>query len=68
MNLCTDCKHYQARRSEAQDICSHARAMMGGVRAPRFYTCEAMRAGICANGTLFEARLDSEAQAPVHQP
>jgi hypothetical protein len=48
MKLCIDCKYYQrSNESELKDTCLHDRAATGSVRTQSYYTCSAMRAGIC---------------------
>lgn len=54
--LCIDCRFYQAGDDEAHDMCTHDKAQHGQVRTIHLHSCEAMRAGICRDARLFEAR------------
>lgn len=54
--LCINCKYYEAKHTEKQDVCLHQKAITGGVRTFGHHTCDAMRAGICTGGQLFIAR------------
>lgn len=57
MNLCKDCKFYQAGETENDDMCRHVKAFSGGgVRQIRSFPCVAMRVGICSEGKLFEPK------------
>ena len=47
IKLCSTCKSYKAGVTEDQDKCLHPKATFGGVRELLFYSCVAMRAGIC---------------------
>lgn len=57
MKLCVDCKYYLEIEDYRSDECTHERAAHGGVREVEYYTCSAMRAGVCGP----EARLFEEA-------
>ncbi len=53
-SLCTNCKFYSEKAREDTDLCTHQRSITGGVRSFTFYSCAAMRAGICGReGSLF---------------
>jgi len=56
MKLCKDCKFYDEKATEGDDICTHAQSQKGGVREIKHYRCEAMRGGICRDGQLFEPK------------
>ena len=65
IKLCSTCKSYKAGEDEGRDKCLHPRAAYGGVREILFYSCVAMRAGICGP----EAKLhDQKEAAPVELP
>ena len=68
MNLCVDCKFYQAGCDVENDICLHDKAVRNnniyhGIRQlydPERYACGPMRAGICRDGLLFEPKAPKE--------
>lgn len=61
MRLCKDCKFYEQRDTETNDLCSHSSALYGGVRAVRQYDCRSMRAGICGKEAKHWSALDPKA-------
>lgn len=54
MNLCINCKFYQAGADEVSDICLHPKAAYGGVRQVKQTYCYVMRTELCFNAALFE--------------
>lgn len=47
MKLCIDCAYYHPLGSDITDECRHEKAITMAVRQLKFYTCHAMRSGIC---------------------
>ena len=57
ITLCTSCTYYVRKDSELSDECHHDAAVTGCVRQLSYYSCLAMRAGICGKGAEhFEQR------------
>ena len=56
MKLCIDCKYWEDRGDGKDDICTHDAAKRGGVRSFKYYTCAAMRVGICGDDRYFSLR------------